>query len=82
MKQEVTLLNYRDKDVKQRIRDRALNIIRERAIGTGRVVIEAGLHHATLRTFLNDTRDIAFVQLCKIENWVLEHEIDEVEDGN
>lgn len=80
MKQEVTLLNYRNKDIKQRIREKVLKIIRERGIGTGRVVHEAGLHHATLRSFLADNREIAFVQLCKIENWVLEHEIERVED--
>ncbi|MFI5332591.1 MAG: hypothetical protein ACHQVS_00650 [Candidatus Babeliales bacterium] len=77
MKQEITVLNHRNKAIRDRLRSRVQKIMRSRSIGPMRIVHEAGVHHSTLGLFLKDIKLISFIQMCKIEDWVLEHEFDE-----
>lgn len=56
------------------LRDRAMKILRVRPRSIAKAAKEIGISHLTLARFLKGVGPVAWTSLCKIEDYVLEHE--------
>lgn len=77
MKRTVNLTNYREPGIQDKIRDNMLKIARERRLSVRGLSTETGVNRSTLDKFIDGVGIIGLSPLCSIEDWIIEHIIEE-----